>query len=283
VQDKAVKKNSHMRNTAKKVFVWFLCLSFLMLTSGTSTMGADVKERNIPIGEMVSKGEVRFEARENSWKSVEPSHFPVFRGVKIKTDKGLSVIALENRSQIEITQQSMISFNRDDQLSLFQGGIDFRIPPTAQMSFKVGSLFIIKSLVLQAAINSDIGSVKSEEMIGALSLHANGSLTVKSVQGELSILDQDHIVLASLPPRETITIPSAVVSGKQRVMVAQVGDIEQGERNSGDSKSDEGRGGASLSGLLGGWAAFFMNAGMLGLILGSALNDDSDDNRPLCR
>jgi len=207
----------------------------------------EAKERNIPIGEMVSKGEVMFEARENSWRSVEPSHFPVFRGVKIKTDKGLSAIALENRSQIEVRQQSMISFTQDDQLSLFQGGIDFRVPPTAQMSFKVGSLFIIKSRVLQAARNSDIVPAKSEEMVGTLSLHANGSLTVKSVQGELSILDQDHIVLASLPPRETITIPSAIVSGKARVMVAQVGDIEEGDRKSGDSTSDEGRGGASLS------------------------------------
>ncbi len=108
---------------------------------------------------------------------------------------------------------------------------------------------------------------KNEEMIGTLSLHANGSLTVKSVQGELSILDQDHIVLASLPSRETITIPSAVVSGKQRVMVAQVGDIEQGDRKAGDRKSDEGRGRASLPSLLGNAAAFLLNAGMVGLIV----------------
>ncbi len=97
---------------------------------------AEAKERNIPIGEMVSKGEVRFEARENSWKNVEPFHFPVFRGVKIKTEKGLSVIALENMSQIEMGQQSMISFNQDDQLSLFHGWHRFPGPSFGSDEFQ---------------------------------------------------------------------------------------------------------------------------------------------------
>jgi hypothetical protein len=285
VREIGVKRHSSIKTTARKVFVCFLCLSFLLLTSRTSVRVVEAKERNIPIGEMISKGEVRFEARENSWKSVEPSLFPVFRGVKIKTDKGLSAIALENKSQIDVRQQSMISFTQDDQLSLFQGGIDFRVPPTAQMSFKVGSLFIIKPRVLQAARNSDVLPVKSEEMVGTLSLHANGSLTVRSVEGELSILDQDHIVLASLSPRETITIPSAVVSGKQRVMVAQVGDIEEEDKKSGDrNASSDDRGRASLPILFGNAAAFFLNAGVVGFIVGAALNDDdSDDHRPLCK
>ena len=281
---KGVKNKSHMKITVKKVFVCFLCLSFLLLTSMGSVRGVEAKERNIPIGEMVSKGEVRFEARENSWRNVEPSHFPVFRGIKIKTDKGFSAIALENKSQVDVRQQSMLSFTQDDQLSLFQGGIDFRVPATAQMSFKVGTLFIIKSQVLQAARNSDAFATKNEEMIGTLSLHANGSLTVKSAQGGLSILDQDHIVLASLPSRETITIPAAVVSGKQRVMVAQVGDIEEGDRKAEDRTSGDGRGKASLPILIGNAAAILLNAGVIGFIVGSAFNDDdSDDNRPLCR
>jgi hypothetical protein len=270
-----------MKNRVKKVFVYFLCLSFLLLTSRTSMRVAEAKEKNIPIGEMVSKGEVRFEARENSWKNVEPFHFPVFRGVKIKTEKGLSVIALENMSQIEMGQQSMISFNHDDQLSLFHGGIDFRVPPSAQMSFKIGSLFIIKSRTLQAAKNTTVISAKNEEMIGSLSIHANGSLTVKSIQGDLSILDQDHIVLASLPPRETLTIPSAIVSGKQRVMVAQVGDIEEEEE---DKKSEEGWSWEGLSVLVGGWGTLLLNAGMIGLIVAAAIDDDDDDdNTPICK
>ena len=243
---------------------------------------AEAKGKNIPIGEMVSKGEVRFEARENSWKNVEPFHFPVFRGVKIKTDKGLSVIALENMSQIEMGQQSMISFSQDDQLSIFHGGIDFRVPPSAQMSFKIGSLFIIKSRTLQAGNETTMIPPKNQEMIGSLSVHANGSLTVKSIQGELSILDQDHVVLASLPSRETLTIPSAIVSGKQRVMVAQVGDIEEEDMKSGDGKSDERWSWEGLSVLVGGWGTLLLNAGMVGLIVASAIDDD-DDNTPICK
>jgi len=272
-----------MKNTAKKIFVCFLCFSFFLVTSGTSRVAAQSRERNIPIGEMISKGEVLFEARANAWKGVESSHFPVFRGVKIKTDNGVSAIALENKSQIDLKQQSMLAFTQDDQLALFQGGIDFRVPPTAQMSFKVGSLFVIKSHVLQAARNSSVAAPKSEEMIGMLSLHANGALTVKSVQGELSVLDQDHILLASLPPNQAITIPSAVVSGKQRVMVAQVGVVEEGDQKSGDMK-DEGRGRAALPMLIGNAAAILLNAGVVGFIVGAALlDDDSDDYRPLCR
>ena len=53
------------RRKACKVFVCFLCASFLLLTSGFSKMTAEAKEKEVPIGEMVSKGDVRFEARES--------------------------------------------------------------------------------------------------------------------------------------------------------------------------------------------------------------------------
>jgi hypothetical protein len=240
-------------------------------------MVVEAKEKNIPIGEMVSKGEVRFEARENSWKNVEPFHFPVFRGVKIKTEKGLSVIALENMSQIEMGQQSMISFTQEDQLSLFHGGIDFRVPPSAQMSFKIGSLFIMKSRTLQAGNDTTVIPAKNEEVIGSLSIHANGSLTVKSVKGELSILDQDHIVLASLPQKDALTIPSAIVSGKQRVMVAQAGDIDIIKQ--GDKKSEEKWRSEELVAI---WGTVLLNAGMIGLIFAESI-DNGDDNTPICR
>ena len=114
-------------------------------------------------------------------------------------------------------------------------------------------------------------------MIGSLSVHANGSLTVKSIKGELSILDQDHIVLASLPSRETLTIPSAIVSGKQRVMVAQVGDI--GDIEKVGKKSEEGWRTEELVGI---WSTVLLNAGMIGLIVAESIDDD-DDNTPICR
>ena len=263
-----------MRNTVYNIFVYSLVLSLLLLMSRAPIMDADAKERNLPIGEMVSKGDVRFEARENSWKGVEPFHFPVFRGVKIKTEKGISVIALANQSQIEVGQNSMISFNQDDQLHLFQGGLDFRIPSSAQMSFKIGSLFIIKSRSLQAAKNTNVISVKSEETIGSLSIHSNGSLTVKSIQGELSILDQDHIVLASLPPKETLTIPSAIVTGKQRVMIAQSGDPEEEY-----GKPEEGSLSFNLSSGIGAWASVLLNATMITAITAASM----EDSEPICK
>jgi len=265
-----VNRDLLMRNTASKRVIYFFLLSLLFLMSGALGTVADAKERNLPIGEMISKGEVKFEVRENAWKSVEPFHFPVFKGVKIKTEKGVSVIALANRSQIEVGQHSMISFNQDDHLFLFQGGFDFRIPSSAEMSFKVGSLSIIKSRVLQAAKNRNLAPAKNEETVGSLFIHSNGSLTVKSVQGELSILDQDHVVLASLPQRETLTIPSAIVSGIERVMVAQAGDPEEENR-----KSEEGW---LFSGTTAGaWASILLNAALGAGIVSGAMED------PICR
>jgi hypothetical protein len=74
----------------------FLCVSLILLTSGLSTAGD--KEANRPLGDMTSRGEVKFEAREGAWKNVEPSYFPVFQGMKIKTEKGAAVISLAKRS-----------------------------------------------------------------------------------------------------------------------------------------------------------------------------------------
>ncbi len=63
-------------------------------------MVAEAKEIGRPVGEMVSRGEVKFESRESVWKNVEPSHFPIFQGAKIKTKKGGSIVTLTNDSQV---------------------------------------------------------------------------------------------------------------------------------------------------------------------------------------
>jgi hypothetical protein len=260
------------RGTAYKASIYFLYLSLLLLTNGVPGIVAGTKEKSLPIGEMVSRGEVRFEMKENVWKSVEPMHFPVFKGVKIKTEEGVSVIALANRSRIEVGQRSMISFKQDDQLSLFQGGFNFRIPPSAEVSFKIGSLTIMKSRHLQAAKDGNVASAKSEETIGSMSMHSNGSLTVKTVQGELSILDQEYIVLASLPQKETLTIPSAIVSGKQRVMIAQAGDPEELR----EEMSVPPDGGLRF-GVAGAWTSIFLNAAMITAISAASMED------PICK
>lgn len=216
------------RGVLYKSFVCFLCSAFLSLTGGFPRIAAEAKERSLPVGEMISSGEVKFEARENAWKEVEPVHFPVFQGVKIKTEKGLALVVLTNNTQIEVGQTSLFSFQHDDQFQLFQGGISFRIPSGADMSFRVGNLFIGKPISLHAA-KTPLVSPRSEETVGSITLQANGAVTVKSIRGPLSIHNQDRVVLAALSSRESVTIPSVTASEKQGVMVAQVGEYPTGE------------------------------------------------------
>jgi hypothetical protein len=59
--------------------------------------------------------------------------------------------------------------------------------------------------------------------MGSISIHSNGSVTVKSIQGNLSMVNQDHVVLAGLSSKDSITIPSVTVGKTPRVMVAQAG------------------------------------------------------------
>jgi len=214
-----------------KVFIYSLCFSFLLSMSDLPRMGTEAKEIGFPIGEMVSRGDVRFEAREKVWKNIESSHFPIFQKGKIRTEKGIGIIALANNCQIEVGPYSILSFDQVDRFHILQGKINFRILSGTEISFKVGNLSVTKSRVLQAAKNPAMGSSnRNEETIGSVSLHSNGSVTVKSLKGPVSILDQDHVVLAALSTKEAITIPSIMASGKSRTMVAQVGEIKEERR-----------------------------------------------------
>ena len=209
-----------------KIFIYFLCFSFLLLTAEFPKISAEAREGGLPIGEMISRGEVKFEARENTWKRVEPFHFPIFQGVRIKTEKGIALIVLTNENQIEVGQNSLFSFPQNDHLHLFQGKISFRIPARADMSFRVGNLSISKALPLQVTKSSLIAA-SSNETVGSIALHPNGAATVKSIQGPLSIQNQESLVLAAISSKESVTIPSVTVSGDQRQVVAQVGDYDQ--------------------------------------------------------
>ena len=93
-----------MRNRLSlKVLVYFLCVSFLVMMNGFQGMMTEAKEKSLPIGQMTSKGEVKFEAKENTWETAEPSAFPLFQGTKVKTEKGVAVILLpEDHGQIEV-------------------------------------------------------------------------------------------------------------------------------------------------------------------------------------
>jgi len=213
---------------AFKAFIYFLCISFLLLTNGFHTMVAGAKEVSRPIGDMVSKGEVKFEARDKVWKSVDPSHFPIFKGVKIKTEKGTSILALADNCQIEVGENSLFTFDQSDRLHLVQGRIGFRIPATATMEFKVGALLVLPSRSLQASKSPSAVLPKIEETIGSISIHPNGAVTVKSIGGALSILSEDRVVLAALSSQDSMTIPSAIVKTPSRTMVAQTGETGAG-------------------------------------------------------
>ena len=208
-------------------FIYFLCFSFLFSISGYPIMVCEAKEIAFPIGQVVAKGGVKYEAKANLWKNIESSHFPIIQKGKIKTEKGQGIITLANNCQIEIGEYTGLSFDQVDKLFLSQGKINFRIPPQIEMTFKVGNLSVTMSRVLQAAKKPTVASPKSEETIGAISLHPNGSVTVKSAQGSLSILNEDRAVLAALSSKESITIPSTMASGKPRTMVAQAGEIKE--------------------------------------------------------
>ena len=215
-----------------RIFVYFLCVSFLSLMVGSPRWVADAKDRTLPIGEMVSRGGVKFQVKENVWKDVDPSHFPVFPGVKIKTTlDGVAAIALANHCQVEAGQNAVLSFDRDGRIHLVQGKIDFRIPSGEEVVFNVGNLTVAKSRVFQASKRM-VSTSPEEETIGSISVHSNGSVTVKNIQGRLSVLNQDRMVLAAVPPKDSVTIPSILVTGKPPVTVAQVGETRPIERTS---------------------------------------------------
>ncbi len=211
----------------KKVFIYFLCGSFLLMMNGFPEM-AGAKEKLLPIGEMVSKGEVKFEARQNVWKEVESSHFPIFQGTKIKTEKGVAFITLSDNTQMEVSSNSLFSFDQNDRFVLSQGSIEFRIPSASELDFKVGNLSILKSRALQATRTLSSALPADEETIGTISVNANGSATVKSLKGKLTLTNQDRVVLAALSSKDSVTIPSTTVGIKPRVMAAQVGEVTAG-------------------------------------------------------
>ena len=225
------------RGLGNRLFIYFICVSFLIMMNGFPGSLAEAKEKVLPIGEMVSKGEVRFEARQNVWKGVESSHFPIFKETRVKTEKGIAVVTLSNNSQIEVSPHSLFSFDQSDRFVLSQGSIEFRIPSTSEINFKVGNLSILKSRTLQATKDLSAAHPSDEETIGSISIHTNGSVTVKSIKGKLTIMNQDRVVLAAVSSKDSVTIPSIAVGVKPPVMVAQVGETESGAVGSGFSET----------------------------------------------
>jgi len=202
-----------------KLFVYFLSVSFLLLMNEFPKMVAEANQ-NIPVGQMVSRGEVKFEVNENAWEKVE-TPFPVFEGMKIRTEKGEAVLVLVEKTRLEIGSDSLFYFDQRDQFNLLEGKVNFRIQPDVQLRFKVGSLWINKSYPLQTAKGPSVGLAKDKEFTGSILMHSTGSVTVKTIQGSASVTNGDGTLLASLSTGESITLPSVVVSSKSPIMMAK--------------------------------------------------------------
>lgn len=210
-------------------FACFVCFSFLLMVSGIPGVVAGTNPGGLPIGEMISRGTVQFEAREDVWERVESAHFPVFHGVRVKTEKGQAFIVLDNNSQIQVGQNSLFSLQDDDQFHLFQGKAFFRVPSDAELIFRVGELSIGKPHSMQVSDTALPVSPGSEETLGSITLHSSGSVTIKGIRGHLSVQSQDHAVLAAISSGESVTIPSVTAWGKQGAILAQVGEPEPSE------------------------------------------------------
>lgn len=191
-----------------RIFVYFLSISLFLLMIGFHQWVAEAKETDLFIGSMVSKGEVKFEEKENVWRNVEPSYFPILKGTKIKTEKGFALITLTNKTKIEMDQNGLLSFSQNDRLFLTKGHITFWIPSTVDIDLKVGNLSVTPFETHHTAKGMTSARSQTGGTIGSIFIHANGQVTVESIQGNLTILNQDHLVLAALSSQESITITS---------------------------------------------------------------------------
>jgi len=219
-----------MRRFIGSKFLIIVCFTFFLTISGFPGTGTQAKDAKFPIGEIISKGGVRFEARENVWKSIDSSYFPVFESGKIETEQGTGVVTLGNGCHLEIAQNSAVSFEQVNQVHLTQGRVNFRIPSSKEMVIKVGSLRVTKPRVQQASEGTAIVPAKNEDAVGSVTLHGNGSVTIRNLQGSLSILDQDRVVIAALSSKDSITIPATMASGKSHKMMAQAGEVRERKR-----------------------------------------------------
>jgi len=257
-----------------RVFVYALCISFLLMANGFHWMIAEANQ-NIPVGQMVSRGGVKFEVSKNSWEKVE-TPFPIFQGMKIRTEKGESIIALAEKTRIEIGSDSLFYFHQSDQFNLLQGKINFRIQPDFPLRFKVGNLWISKPYPLQTAKGSSVALTKDKELAGSILMHTKGSVTVKNVQGLMSISNEDGTVLAALSAGESITLPSVVAASKPSVMAANA-----------EPKSTEGPLEEKLLSKWETWMGIVVAVVIVGVtavavVAGSGHVFDEDDEVPVC-
>jgi hypothetical protein len=213
---------------SRKIFVCVLCMYFFFLAGLIPWLPGQVVQAaetgSLSIGDMISRGGVKFEVREGVWKAVDHLHFPVFKGMKVKTEKGVAALILGNNTQVEIGEQSALLIEDRDRVTLLQGRVDFRIPSDIEARLNVGTLSVAKAKRVQASRGSVVPA-RTEETIGSITLHGNGAATVKSFQGDVTIVRQGQ-ALAALSSKDMMTIPSVKVSPDQKTNVAQAGAVD---------------------------------------------------------
>jgi len=173
------------------------------------------REMDFPVGTVISQGNVKMEVKDKVWRTLESLYAPILKGKKLKIENETARISLSNNSLIEVNQKSLLSFEHEGQLNLLEGGVHFKIPAAAQMNFKIGVLSVVKPHPLTAQKGLTAVPIREEETEGSLLLHQDGSLTVRSVQGSLSILDRENRVLTTTSSNRPITIPPEILSGKE--------------------------------------------------------------------
>lgn len=261
------------RGTLQKGFIYFLCFSFLLLMNGFSRFGLEARETEKPLAEMVSRGDVKFEMRANVWKNVESSHFPLFKGMRIKTEKGQAILRLPDNGRIEVNPGSLFSFDSEGRLILNQGSLRFSLPVASEVSFRVGNISILKARTLQASQGRSVLPSMESLVSGAVSIHANGSVTVKAHEGKLQVLGHDHTLLAAIPKNDSVTLPSVTVSGPQRVMVAQAGETSTTTETTG----------TFLGISTWGWIGIVAGAAVIaGVAIAAGGGGDGGDGVPIC-
>jgi hypothetical protein len=184
------------------------------------------------------------------------------------------VLALAEKTRIEIGSHSLFYFDQRDQFNLLRGKINFTIQPDVQLRFKVGSLWINKSYPLQTAIGPSVGLAKDKEFTGSILMHSTGSVTVKTIQGSASVTNGDGTLLASLSTGESITLPSVVAVPKPPIMAANA-----------EPKWTEGP--VEEEGWLGlstwAWVGIAAAAVVVGVVIAVAVSDGDDDHEaPAC-
>lgn len=110
----------------------------------------------------------------------------------------------------------------------------------------------------------------------SISVHSNGAVTIKNIQGNLSVLDENRVLLAGLSSKDSVTLPSTTVKTSPRTMTAQVGQTTGGTA-------------ATTGEFLGlstwAWVGVALAAVVAtGVVIAIAQDQDDDDDRvPICR